>query len=102
LENQKLQFVYIYKPVKDNFNETATEEENKIISEHFLYLKNLLEKKILILAGPEINAKFGIAVLEVYSEEEAEKIMNNDPAVANKVFTAELFPFRVSLLRNQN
>lgn len=101
MDNQKLQFVYIYKPNKENFNETATDEENKIISEHFLYLKNLLEQKILILAGPEVNAKFGIAVLETNSEKEAERIMNNDPAVVNKVFTAELFSFRVSLLRNQ-
>jgi len=102
LDSQKHQFVYIYKPIKENFNQTATEEENKIISEHFLYLKNLLEKKILILAGPELNAKFGIAVLETNTEAEAIKIMENDPAIINKVFTAELFPFRVSLLRNQD
>ena len=102
MDNKKLQFVYIYKPQKENFNETATEEENKIISQHFLYLKNLLERKILILAGPETNAKFGIAVLETQTEEEAKKIMENDPAVSNKVFTAELFPFRVSLMRNQD
>lgn len=102
MDNIKLQFVYIYKPLKENFNETATEEENKIVREHFLYLKNLLEKKILVLAGPETNAKFGIAVLETQTEEEAKKIMENDPAVANEIFTAELFPFRVSLLRNQD
>ena len=98
MDSQKHQFVYIYKPIKENFNQTATEEENKIINEHFLYLKNLLEKKILILAGPELNAKFGIAVLETNTEAEARKIMENDPAIINKVFTAELFPFRVSLL----
>ena len=102
MDSQKHQFVYIYKPIKENFNQTATEEENKIINEHFLYLKNLLEKKILILAGPELNAKFGIAVLETNTEAEAIKIMENDPAIINKVFTAELFPFRVSLLRNQD
>ena len=102
MDSQKHQFVYIYKPIKENFNQAATEEENKIISEHFLYLKNLLEKKILILAGPELNAKFGIAVLETNTEAEARKIMENDPAIINKVFTAELFPFRVSLLRNQD
>lgn len=102
MEVRKLQFVYIYKPFKENFNETATEEENKIISEHFLYLQNLLEKNILIFAGPEINAKFGIAVLETNTEEEAERIMKNNPAVVNKVFTAELYPFRVSLIRKQD
>lgn len=101
MDSKKLQFVYVYKPLKENFNKTATEQENKIVSEHFLYLKDLLEKNILVLAGPETNAKFGIAVLETQTEEEAKKIMENDPAVSNKVFTAELYPFRVSLLRNQ-
>jgi len=99
LEENKLQFIYIVKPVKENFNETATEDDNNIVSEHFLYLKSLLDKNILILAGPELNAKFGIAVIETGTEEQAIEIMNNDPAVLKKVFTAELFPFRTSLLK---
>lgn len=99
MEYLKKQFVYIAKPVKENFEKTATDEDNKIVGEHFLYLKNLLEEKKLILAGPQVNAKFGIVVFEAASEEEAEHIMQNDPAVMNRVFTAELFPFRVSLLR---
>jgi len=100
LENIKLNFVYIVKPLKNNFNETATDEENRIVREHFAYLKKLLKEKILILAGPELNAKFGIAVLETDTEEKAADIMKNDPAVAKGVFSAQLFPFRVSLLRN--
>ena len=99
MEDRKKQYIYIVKPVKENFEKTATEEDNKIVSEHFLYLKNLLEEKKLILAGPQVNAKFGIVVFEADSEKEAEYIMQNDPAVINGVFSAELFPFRVSLLR---
>lgn len=95
----KKQFVYIVKPIKENFEKTATDEDKKIVGEHFLYLKNLLEAKKLILAGPQVNAKFGIVVFEADSEEEANYIMQNDPAVLNEVFSAELFPFRVSLLR---
>ncbi len=98
MENDKLHFIYIVKPVKENFNKTATEEDQKIIGEHFLYLKNLLEEKILILAGPELNAKFGIVVFEAGTEGIAKEIMLNDPAVKKKVFSAELFPFSVSLL----
>jgi uncharacterized protein YciI len=100
LVNNKLQFIYIVKPFKDNFNETATEEENKIIGEHFLYLKKLLVEKKLILAGPELNAKFGIVVLETESEEQAVDIMENDPAVLKGVFSAKIYPFRASLFRN--
>lgn len=100
--NNKLNFIYIVKPIKDNFKETATDEENKIIGEHYLYLKKLCEDNVLVLAGPELNAKFGIVVLETDSEEQAVKIMQNDPAVVKEVFTAQLYPFRASLLRNNN
>lgn len=101
MDNKKLQFVYIIRPIKEDFNETATDEENKIVHEHFLYLKKLLEEEVLVLAGPEPNAKFGLVIFETNSEKEAEEIMNNDPAVKNEVFKAELFPFRVSLLRGK-
>jgi uncharacterized protein YciI len=42
---------------------------------------------------------FGIVIIEVESEEEALNIMNNDPAVSEGVMTAELFPYRVALIR---
>jgi uncharacterized protein YciI len=97
---QLKQFIYIVKPVKEDFLNTSTEEDNKIISEHFDHLKSLFEDRVLILAGPETNAKFGIVVFEAESEEKAREIMNNDPAVVKKVFSAELYPFRISLLRS--
>lgn len=97
-----MEFVYILKSMKENFNESGTQEEFSIMGEHFLYLKELLMKNILILAGPELNAKFGLAVIETDSEDEARRVMENDPSVAKGVMTAELFPFRVSLLRGRD
>ena len=76
-----------------------TDEDEKIMSEHADYLNSMLEKKKLVIAGPELNAKFGIVILETESEEEAYKIMINDPAVSNKVMNAELNPFRISFSR---
>jgi len=38
-------------------------------------------------------------ILEVESKEEALAIMNDDPAVAAGVMTAELFPYHVALIR---
>lgn len=95
----KLQYVYITKPYKENFAQTATEEENRVMGVHFVYLKELLEKKILIMAGPETTGKFGITVIETGSEEEAREIMNNDPAVKSGLVSAEIYPYRVSLIR---
>ena len=99
MTEKKLQFIYIVKPIKENFNESATEEENNIIGEHFLYLQKLLEQKVLILAGPELNAGFGIVIIETDSENDARTIMENDPAVKKNIFSAKLYPFRVSLKR---
>ena len=95
----KNEFVYILKPFKDNFTETATEEDDRIMGMHFQYLSDLLNKGILIMAGPETTGKFGICILETGSEEEAREIMNNDPAVLNGISSAELYPYRVSLIR---
>ena len=76
-----------------------TEEEAAVMSEHFVYLQDLLEKEILILAGPETTGKFGLALIETESEEEARNIMNNDPAFKKGVCGVTLYPYRISLIR---
>lgn len=43
----------------------------------------------------------GIVILEVESEEEARALMQSDPAVADGIMTAELFPYSVALIRKQ-
>jgi uncharacterized protein len=97
-----MEFVYIIKSKKENFIETGTAEDFAIMSEHFLYLKELLKKNILIMAGPELNAKFGLAVIETKNEDTAREIMNNDPSVKKGIMDAELYPYRVSLLRGRD
>lgn len=94
-----MQFIYFIRPHKENFSKTMTEDEGNIMGEHFLYLQDMLEKGKLILAGPETNGKFGIAIIETESEQEAKDIMNNDPAVKSGIVTPELYPYRVSLIR---
>jgi uncharacterized protein YciI len=95
----KLQFVYIIRPFKENFAETAAESENEIMGLHFNYLKEMLAEGKLILAGPETTGKFGLCVIETESEQEARHIMENDPAVRSGIVSAELYPYRVSLIR---
>lgn len=43
---------------------------------------------------------FGIVIFEADSEEKAKFIMNNDPSVAEGIMKAELFPYRVALMRD--
>jgi len=82
----------------------STEVESRIISEHFNYLKRLTED-VVILAGRTQNtdySSFGIVLLRAETIEAAREIMLNDPAVKNKVFRAELFPYKTSLFNPKN
>lgn len=85
-----------------NKDENWTDKDNQIITDHFQYLTDLLNHKQLILAGRTLNnddTKFGIVILEVESDEMAEIIMKNDPAIKNGIMNGQLFPYRVALLR---
>ncbi|WP_352223585.1 YciI family protein [Bacillus sp. SM2101] len=84
--------------------ENWTDREHHIIQQHFDMLQRLLEEGKMLLAGRTLNmdsSGFGIVILEVASEDEAKKIMQDDPAVKEKIMTAELFPYRVALYRNK-
>lgn len=85
-----------------NKEENWTEKDNQIVNDHFNYLTDLLHQKRLILAGRTLNkddTKFGIVILEVESDESAEIIMKNDPAIKNGIMIGELYPYKVALLK---
>ena len=87
--------------------EGMTETEERTVSEHFDYLKGLMEKGIVILAGRTQNtdySSFGICIFKTESEEEEEArtIVQNDPAVKSRVMRAELFPYKIALLKAEN
>lgn len=96
------EFYAIIKPYRDDFMTREIEEENKLMSEHFLYLKELLEAGKLIMAGPTLieTDPFGVYIFEADTQKEAKEIMENDPAVkAGIQIVKDLRPIRVSLLK---
>ena len=104
MANEKKQFIYVLKLIPALYQpENWTEKEEDIVSRHFAKLQDLLRYGKLILAGKtsgrDDEKTFGIVILEVESKEEALAIMNDDPAVAAGVMTAELFPYHVALIR---
>lgn len=103
MKNEKKQFIYVLKLIPALLDENNwTEREEKIVNKHFVELQELLREGKLVLAGRTLNMDektFGIVILEVDSEEEARTIMKNDPAVAEEIMTAELFPYRVALIK---
>ncbi|MGC5325743.1 YciI family protein [Brevibacillus sp. SYSU BS000544] len=103
MEEQKKQFIYVLKLVPHLFEQSNwTNEDERIVGDHFAVLKGLTEEGKVVLAGRTLTMDentFGIVILEVDSEEEARNIMENDPAVKHKVMTATLFPYRIALQR---
>jgi uncharacterized protein len=97
------QFIYVLKLIPSLLDQSNwTEREDDIVNRHFYKLQDLIKEGRLILAGRTQNmdeTTFGIVILEVESEEEAQTIMKNDPAVADGVMTAELYPYSVALMR---
>jgi uncharacterized protein len=93
------EFLYQIKPVRADLMENQTQEEQEKLQSHFLYLQDMLEKGKLVLAGPCLDASFGVVILQNTNEEEAQEIMENDPAVKGNVMSGKLYPFRVSLIK---
>ena len=78
----------------------ATEAESAILSRHFTYLQELTEAGTLFMAGRTLTTgpeSMGIVIINSRDEPTARAIMEDDPAVAEGVMTAVLFPFRISL-----
>jgi uncharacterized protein len=76
-----------------------TEADQAILSRHVEHLGRLLEEGTLILAGRTLGdgeERFGIAIFRAPSDEEARRIMESDPAIAEGVMTARLYPYRVA------
>ena len=93
---------YLYKVVPNRLEMLAgglTEDENRLVGEHFQYLVQLSEKGVCLLAGrtsTNDQSTFGIVILTTDSDENANQIMRNDPAVKHGVFAGEIFPFKIA------
>ena len=77
-----------------------TEQETSIIEQHFQYLKDLVNQGIVLTAGRTLKDDedaFGIVVFEAEDEISAQMIVDADPAVAENVMKAKLYPFSVAL-----
>ena len=100
------QYLYKIQPVRpEMLTEGPTETESQIVSDHFSYLKDLMERGAVILAGRTQNndySSFGIIIFKAESEDQAREIVRNDPAVKNNVMRAELYPYRIALLKAEN
>lgn len=95
------EFVYFVVPSRPTFLQDATEAELAVVAEHFEYLKGLLAAGRLVLAGRCQDGPPGIVVFEARDADAARQVAADDPAVRAGVFTAEVRPYRVALIRGR-
>jgi len=83
--------------IREGWPENMTAEEERIMNEHFVYLRELTAKKKVLVAGPVFEPVFGLIILRVASKNEAVAIMAEEPSVKQGVHAYEIQPMRVSL-----
>ena len=95
------EFLYKLQLVRgDMLRSGPTAQEQTVVAEHFAYLQDLNAKGVIILVGRTLTTDkntMGLAIFRAESEDAARQIMNDDPAVKNRVMTATLYPFKVVL-----
>jgi uncharacterized protein len=100
-----MEFIYVLKLIpRLHKEESWTDEDDGIVHRHFTRLKEMTESGVVIHAGRTLNEEenaFGIVVFQADDEEQATAMMEADPAVKEGIMTAELFPYRVALLRKE-
>jgi len=95
------QFIYVLHLVPRLYADASwTDEDKKALQRHFVRFQEAIKAGKLILAGRTSESgdkTFGIAIFEAKDEAAARKFMEEDPAVAVGLMTAELHPFTVAL-----
>jgi uncharacterized protein YciI len=97
------QFIYVLRLVPRLHSDSAwTKEDSAVLERHFVRFQQAAKSGQLILAGRTSepgDKTFGIAIFEASDEDAARKFMQEDPAVAGGLMTAELHPFSVAVQR---
>ncbi len=94
---------YFFKliPPRPTFPGDITDAERRLMDEHSRYFQEHFAAGRLLLYGPVLAPRgaFGLAVLEVDNEAEAQRFGEGDPSVKAGLNRFEFFPMRVSAAR---
>lgn len=93
-------YLYVLKPIRTAMlTEGPTSEEEVILGRHFEYIQSLKKNGTLRLAGRTTQndeSTLGVVVFMADSENDARRVMEEDPAVSQHVMSAKLSPFRIA------
>jgi uncharacterized protein YciI len=95
------QFLCTLRPTRlAMLTEGPTDAETDTIDRHFAYLSGLADRGILVLAGRTLDANEqsrGIAIFNADDEDHARRLVEEDPAIVDRVMVATIQPFRVAI-----
>lgn len=92
-------YIYLIHPMRHEFFESPTPQEEAVMEAHFEYLKQATSEGVVLLAGPCLDETFGVVVIRVENDQVARAFMLNDPSVKSNVMMAEIHPMKISLMR---
>jgi uncharacterized protein YciI len=85
----------IFRPPRSDFWATITSDEQVTVTKHFEYLADLHELGIVKFAGRSEDAKFGLAIVLAESQQAAERIIAESPAVQAGLYSGEARAYRL-------
>jgi uncharacterized protein YciI len=97
----KQHFFFRLIPPRTTFPGDASAEELALMKKHADYFAGLFAAGKVLLYGPVLSpaGTFGIGILEVENEAQAQEIAENDPSVLSGLNRSEVAPMRVSAAR---
>jgi uncharacterized protein YciI len=94
---------YFFKliPPRPTFPHDITADEKRLMDEHGRYFQEHFAAGRLLIYGPVMatGGAFGLAVLEVDNEAEAQQFGDGDPSVRGGLNRFEIYPMQVGAAR---
>ncbi|OPH51171.1 hypothetical protein BC351_35565 [Paenibacillus ferrarius] len=78
----------------NNWEEGVLLINQRFISEHIAYVRQMFNQGKIVLAGPFLDSSGGAIVMDVGSEEEVRTLIENDPFVTNGIFDFQIKPWK--------
>lgn len=96
-------FGYRFTPRRPDFMHTATDEENAVMRAHIEYWTELARQGTAIVFGPVLDPAgvWGVAVIEVDTEAQAQAIRAADPVVIADLGPVDVLPMAVAISRDR-
>jgi len=98
---EKQCFYFQLTPPRASFVQDMTADERALMAKHAAYFADLFATGKLLIYGPVLASlgPFGMAVLEVADEAEAQQICESDPTIRAGLNSFSISPMKVAAAR---